>query len=226
MKLHADFGVMLVYAQVKVESGKNKAEILDMIGGHGEGWALRRRSSPFLPATLMKSSIVLVWVFVIHAIGLYLFTRGFLLTRLSLSQTNTHDELLTPTHNRAVILIIDALRFDFISPDPPQPRSPHYHDILKLPAQLTVAQPRNSFIFNSFSDPPTATLQRIKGITTGSLPTFVDIGNSFGGSAVDEDSIVNQLRLSGKRVRPSDDYSRFTPDTGTRRLLLWGMTRG
>ncbi|KAF9788027.1 hypothetical protein BJ322DRAFT_600547 [Thelephora terrestris] len=148
----------------------------------------------------MKSLIVLVWVFVIHAIGLYLFTKGFLLTRLSLSQTNIHDEPLTPTHKRAVILIIDALRFDFISPDPPQPRSPHHHGVLKLPGQLTKTHPRHSFIFNSFADPPTTTLQRIKGITTGSLPTFVDIGNSFGGSAVDEDSIVNQLRLSGKRI--------------------------
>jgi len=159
----------------------------------------------------MKSLIVLVWVFVIHAIGLYLFTRGFLLTRLSLSQINTHDEPLTPTHKRAVILIIDALRFDFISPDPPQPRSPYHHGVLNLPAQLTKTQPRHSFIFNSFSDPPTTTLQRIKGITTGSLPTFVDIGNSFGGSAVDEDSVVNQLRLSGKRVRPSVDYSSLRP---------------
>lgn len=155
----------------------------------------------------MKSLIVLVWVFVIHAIGLYLFTRGFLLTRLSLSQINTYDEPLTPTHKRAVILIIDALRFDFISPNPPQPLSPHYHGVLKLPAQLTETQPRHSFIFNTFSDPPTTTLQRIKGITTGSLPTFVDIGNSFGGSAVDEDSVVNQLRLSGKRVRPPGDRS-------------------
>ena len=155
----------------------------------------------------MKSLIVLVWVFAIHAIGLYLFTRGFLLTRLSLSQINTHDELLTPTHKRAVILIIDALRFDFISPDPPQPHSPHYHDILKLPAQLTKTQPRHSFLFNSYADPPTTTLQRIKGITTGSLPTFVDIGSSFGGSAVNEDSIVNQLRLSGKRVSSFGHYS-------------------
>lgn len=155
----------------------------------------------------MRSLVVLVWVFVVHAIGLYLFTRGFLLTRLSLAQINTYDDPLTPTHKRAVIIVIDALRFDFLTPDPPLPRSPHYHGVLKLPGQLTAAQPRHSFIFNSFSDPPTTTLQRIKGITTGSLPTFVDIGNSFGGSAVDEDSIIHQLRLSNKRVRPLKQFS-------------------
>ncbi|KAG6820864.1 hypothetical protein H0H93_010691 [Arthromyces matolae] len=48
-------------------------------------------------------------------------------------------------------------------------------------------------------DPPTATLQRIKGLTTGSLPTFVDIGNNFGASSIAEDSILKQLRLAGKK---------------------------
>jgi phosphatidylinositol glycan class O len=43
-------------------------------------------------------------------------------------------------------------------------------------------------------------LQRIKGLTTGSLPTFVDIGNNFGGSSIADDSIIKQLRLSGKKV--------------------------
>ncbi|KAJ7472151.1 hypothetical protein FB451DRAFT_1351832 [Mycena latifolia] len=40
---------------------------------------------------------------------------------------------------------------------------------------------------------------RIKALTTGSLPTFVDIGNNFGGSSIAEDSIMKQLRLTGKR---------------------------
>lgn len=150
---------------------------------------------------VMKSSIVLGWVFIVHLAGLYLFTRGFLLTRLSLAEINVDGETLVPTHKRAVFLIIDALRFDFISPSPPQPASPYHHDILKLPYQLTATQPDHSFIFDSFADPPTTTLQRIKGLTTGSLPTFIDMGSNFGGSSIDEDSIVKQLCLAGKKVR-------------------------
>jgi hypothetical protein len=44
-------------------------------------------------------------------------------------------------------------------------------------------------------------LQRLKGLTTGSLPTFVDVSSNFGSYAVTEDNIIDQLRESaGKRV--------------------------
>ncbi len=148
--------------------------------------------------------MLLAWIFAVHIIGIYLFTRGFLLSRLSLpdySSCNLANCALTPTHNRAVLLIIDSLRFDFISPDPPRPASPNHHNVLNLPRQLTEKQPTRSFLFNAYADPPTTTLQRIKGLTTGSLPTFVDMGNNFGGSSITEDSILKQMRLAGKTVR-------------------------
>jgi phosphatidylinositol glycan class O len=154
---------------------------------------------------ISKRLILLFWVFFIHLAGIYLFTRGFLLTRLSLPEHTTCAKpescTLPPTHKRAVFLIIDALRFDFISPDPPSPASPFHHNILTLPRELTKSRPKHSFIYNAYADPPTTTMQRIKGLTTGSLPTFVDIGNNFGGSSIEEDSILKQLRLAGKKVR-------------------------
>ncbi|KAF8907063.1 alkaline-phosphatase-like protein [Gymnopilus junonius] len=164
---------------------------------------------------------LLIWVFLIHVAGIYLFTRGFLLTRLSLSNTSTCSEPncgIIPTHQRAVLLIIDSLRFDFVSPDPPTPQSPFHHNVLTLPRELTEKHPKHSFIFNSYADPPTTTLQRIKGITTGSLPTFVDIGNSFGGSSIAEDSILKQLKSAGKKVPKlafmgDDTWMSVFPDT-------------
>jgi GPI ethanolamine phosphate transferase 3 subunit O len=149
----------------------------------------------------MKSQVVVVWVFVVHLAGLYLFTRGFLLTRLSLSESSLDAPSLNPTHKRAVLFIIDALRFDFITPSPPSPSSPYHHNVLRLPYELSQSHPDRSLIFHSFVDPPTTTLQRIKALTTGSLPTFIDMGSNFGGSSVDEDSFIKQLRLNGKRVR-------------------------
>jgi phosphatidylinositol glycan class O len=71
-----------------------------------------------------------------------------------------------------------VLRFDFVTPNPPSPASPFYHHILTLPQELTKKRPKHSFIFNSYADPPTTTLRCIKAITTGSLPTFVDLGNN------------------------------------------------
>ncbi len=141
-----------------------------------------------------------------HLVGICLFTRAFFLSRLSLSTVASCSEstspcTLPPTHKPAVLLLIDSLRIDFLSPHPPQPHSPYDHNILTLPRELTVKQPRNSFLFNAHADPPTATLQRIKGLVTGSLPTFLDIGYNFGGALIGEDSIIQQLQQANKTVR-------------------------
>lgn len=162
-----------------------------------------------LPTKHVLAGLVWAWILFLHLAGLSLFTRGFLLSRLALETKTTCSPesscTLPPTHKRVVVLIIDSLRFDFISPDPPVPTSEHYHNALTLPGKLTKAHPHNSFIYNAYSDPPTATLQRIKGLTTGSLPTFVDIGSSFSASAIEEDSIISQLRASGKTIAFAGD---------------------
>ena len=148
-------------------------------------------------------STVLLWVLCVHLVGIYLFTRGFLLTRLSLTDATVCPDgscTLPRTHARAVVLIIDALRFDFLTPDPPHPPSPYHHNVLTLPRELSASRPRHSLLFNAYADPPTSTLQRIKALTTGSLPTFVDIGSNFGGSSVTEDSLLHQLARAHKRV--------------------------
>ncbi|KAF7331568.1 GPI ethanolamine phosphate transferase 3 [Mycena kentingensis (nom. inval.)] len=165
-----------------------------------------------------KGFALLSLISLVHVVGIYLFTSGFLLRRLALPDFTQCDDnacVLPATHKRAVFLIIDSLRFDFISPHPPSPPSSAHHDVLTLPAQLTAQHPRNSFIYNAYSDPPTATLQRIKALTTGSLPTFIDIGSNFGGSAIQEDSVMKQLRLAGQRVAfmGDDTWMSVYPDT-------------
>jgi phosphatidylinositol glycan class O len=44
-------------------------------------------------------------------------------------------------------------------------------------------------------------MQRLKGLTTGSLPTFADISGNFGGSTIDEDSWVQQLKDTNYKSR-------------------------
>lgn len=154
----------------------------------------------------MRAGLV-IYLVAVHVAAILLFSRGFLLSRLALSDLSRHtsdgDERPIQTHKRAVVLIVDALRFDFVSPNPPEPHNPYHHNVLTLPAELTKTRPEHSFLFNAYADPPTTTLQRIKALTTGSLPTFVDMGSNFGGSAILEDSIVKQLQLINKTVRLS-----------------------
>ncbi len=89
---------------------------------------------------------------------------GFLLTRLSLSDfSSCSDCHEVATHKRAIFLIIDSLRFDFITPNPPNPPSSVHHGILTLPREITAKYPKHSFIFNAYADPPTATPPAHKG---------------------------------------------------------------
>lgn len=61
-------------------------------------------------------------------------------------------------------------------------------------------EPQNAFLRPFIADPPTTTLQRLKGLTTGTLPTFIDAGSNFAGTAIDEDNLIEQLFLAGKKV--------------------------
>ncbi|EMD31576.1 hypothetical protein CERSUDRAFT_88925 [Gelatoporia subvermispora B] len=168
---------------------------------------------------MSKGLLLLLWLFFVHLAGIYLFTRGFLLTRLALSEATACPDgscTLQPSHERAIILIIDALRFDFLSSNPPEPPSQHHHHVLSIPQELTAAKPSHSILFDSHADPPTTTLQRIKGLTTGSLPTFIDMGSNFGGTTILEDSLIGQLTRAGKKniaFMGDDTWTTVFPDS-------------
>ena len=106
--------------------------------------------------------------------GIYLFTKGFPLTRLALlNRASCLDEPCArlATYKCAAILVIDVLWSDFVSDNPPESSSLHHHHVLTLPRESTAAHPHHFFIFNAHADPPKTPLQRIKGLTTGFLPT-------------------------------------------------------
>lgn len=165
-----------------------------------------------------------LWIAGVHAIGIFLFTRGFLLTRLVLEQqsqcevspiegrlTSETDSTLGPaygcwhpkTFEKVVVVVIDALRFDFTVPYIPLDNTsqPHYfHNAFTVLSEVASQEPNNAVLFPFIADPPTTTLQRLKGLTTGTLPTFIDAGSNFAGSEIDEDNLVLQLRTLGKRI--------------------------
>jgi phosphatidylinositol glycan class O len=63
---------------------------------------------------------------------------------------------------------------------------------------LTASVEENdAHIFRFIADPPTTTMQRLKGLTTGSLPTFIDAGDNFASSATAEDNWVKLARDHG-----------------------------
>ena len=170
----------------------------------------------------------------LHAIGLYFFTKGFLLTKLVLdfeskcdvfpfevdpidSTTSSNGCWHPKTFDRAVVIIIDALRYDFTIPyesdtgkEPPK----YFHNAIPVLYETAAQSPNQAFLLPFIADPPTTTLQRLKGLTTGTLPTFVDAGSNFAGEAIEEDNLLAQLKTAGKRlVHLGDDtWSALFPD--------------
>lgn len=96
------------------------------------------------------------------------------------------------------MVIIDALRYDFTVPIDGQPQ--HFQNAITILHELAVKEPHNAFLLPFIADPPTTTLQRLKGLTTGTLPTFVDAGSNFAGTAIEEDNIISQLRDANKTM--------------------------
>lgn len=171
------------------------------------------------PAT--TSDVILTASSVLHALGIYLFCSGFLLSRLVLQH---RSECVVPpvdlqtgysagtieggcwhpkSFDKAVVIVVDALRYDFTVPFIPKPGDEephHFHNALPILHETSTRTPANAFLLPFIADPPTTTLQRLKGLTTGTLPVLVDAGSNFAGTAIDEDNLVEQLFNAGKRV--------------------------
>ena len=101
------------------------------------------------------------------------------------------------------MILVDALRYDFTVPFKPRPgdETPHYfHNAFPVLYETSKQQPQNAFLRPFIADPPTTTTLRLKGLTTGTLSTFIDAGSNFAGTAIDEDNLVEQLYNSGKKV--------------------------
>lgn len=155
---------------------------------------------------------LLLWTCAVYFVGIYLFVGGFLLVRLEVNRTSTCGDVLQPGEGpedfcraqprfrRAILLIIDALKIDFARFDPNNTSPRPYENKLPVLEENVSVRPSHSRLYPFRADPPTTTMQRIKGFTTGSLPTFVDVGNNFASSAILEDNLIHQFGQVGKRV--------------------------
>ena len=102
-------------------------------------------------------------------------------------QSNTANSTITTNSRRKgcwlprridslVILVVDALRFDFARDHLPMSiGSRIQQQSQRINNQTMMASQLLQFV----ADPPTVTMQRLKGLTTGNLPTFADISGNF-----------------------------------------------
>ena len=134
-------------------------------------------------------------------VAILLFCRGFLLNRTELnnvsechdiSNENSSNCAYFKTHSKLVLVVIDALRFDFVAPSKAN-NDEFYLNQFKVAQDMFNEKPKQTVAFRFTADPPTTTMQRLKGLTSGSLPTFVDIGSNFASSQIFEDNLISQM---------------------------------
>ncbi|KAM3720914.1 GPI ethanolamine phosphate transferase [Dirofilaria immitis] len=142
-------------------------------------------------------------------ISLLLFQHGFLLKRIELtsrsscSDVASHDACWFPAqYQRVVVVLIDALRYDFAAPSQIHLNSSskaylgHFSTISRL-----LNDHRESAVLMHFhADAPTTTMQRLKALTTGSLPTFIDIGSNFASTAILEDNWIDEIISTNRSI--------------------------
>ncbi|GKY92061.1 hypothetical protein MPSEU_000177600 [Mayamaea pseudoterrestris] len=120
---------------------------------------------------------------------------------LSKSSESSRQGCWMPRRVESVmLLLVDALRFDFCLYNLPKSVGSRLPSLKQQQNDDYLNQTTRLFRF--VADPPTVTMQRLKALTTGGLPTFADISANFGGASLEEDSWLHQLM---KHTR--DDYA-------------------
>lgn len=152
--------------------------------------------------------------------GICVFSCGFLLKRQGMQDRSdcgdkfafyksSEDHLSSapsscwypPRFEKAVILMIDALKHEFAVYGPPwEDTVEHFRNKMPVFSELIAASSNNSLLLKFVADAPTTTMQRLKGLMTGSLPTFVDAGANFFQSKVSEDSLIDQMFRNKRRA--------------------------
>lgn len=118
-----------------------------------------------------------------------------------LNNVNSVSSVCLPQRARVVLLIIDALHYDFTIFDENLPNPLPYQNKLPILDKLGRKHPEQTRLYKFIADPPTTTMQRIKALTTGSLPTFIDAGANFATNEINEDNIIDQVSFSNERKR-------------------------
>ena len=138
----------------------------------------------------------LVFLGVISAVfGIYIFSCGFLLSRSELTNTTDVTHHRQPEFQRVVLLLVDGLFTGLLPPLDITSRMPFFRSLLQ-----NSSDSKNHFFGHFIADPPTTTMQRLKALLTGSIPTFIDAGSNFGGSELQEDNILKQWKQAGKKI--------------------------
>ncbi|XP_049963220.1 GPI ethanolamine phosphate transferase 2 isoform X1 [Schistocerca serialis cubense] len=148
-----------------------------------------------------------------------LFMFGFFPTSYLQSRKATKDDipyfvgntrvnasaLYKPLVKKLILIVIDALRVDFVEGETGLRNMPYTASLIKESAACQ---------YVGRVSPPTVTMPRIKALTTGSVPNFIDVILNFGSSAVTDDNLLHQAVSNGLKIvfYGDDTWLKLYPD--------------
>ncbi|XP_032688057.1 GPI ethanolamine phosphate transferase 2 [Odontomachus brunneus] len=154
---------------------------------------------------MRTSDLLLFYILLIAPISIALFLYGFfpaahhvdkIATRKDIPQHVENVRIQTnvlykPIVNKLIIMVIDALRWDFVA-------SP----LGKLAMPITSSLLANSSgcLLRTKLQSPTVTMPRIKAMMTGTVPNFVDVVLNLGSKPLLSDSFLVQAKKQGHKL--------------------------
>lgn len=155
----------------------------------------------------LRASVFACFILICEVLAVALFLRGFFPApvKSSVSSRNRLQDLppepvtghapnaSAPPRlfRRLVLMLVDALREDFLF-------GPNGRSHMPYTRHLVERGSTHSYVARARA--PTVTMPRIKALTSGSIPGFVDVVVNLNSHALQEDNFVSQARAAGKRM--------------------------
>ncbi|KAK4622127.1 GPI ethanolamine phosphate transferase 2 [Fulvia fulva] len=146
------------------------------------------RSAGFRTACLTLANVLL-------PIAVLVFATGFFPYKPVLPGLATFDDIevasTPPVFDRVVFMVVDALRSDFV-----------YGHNSGFDFTQSLIRDGAAIPFTAHATPPTVTMPRVKALTTGSVPSFLDLILNFAesdtsSSLANQDTWLAQIRAKG-----------------------------
>ncbi|XP_068522190.1 GPI ethanolamine phosphate transferase 2 isoform X5 [Anas acuta] len=158
----------------------------------------------------LRAGVLAAGCLLLQAMGVAIFLRGFFPTAVRArprggppgdgpaepappgsGAVSNWSAVPPPLFRRVVLVLIDALRQDFVF----GPKGKQF-----MPYATQVIEKGTSYSFVAEAKPPTVTMPRIKALMTGSIPGFIDVVVNLNSPALLDDNLIWQAKTAGKRI--------------------------
>lgn len=155
----------------------------------------------------LRSSVFACFILVCEVVGVALFLRGFFPAPVKSSFSSKSSLSALPPEpvtghapnaslprrlfGRLVLVVVDALREDFLFG-----ADGHRH----MPYTRHLVERGSTHSYVATARAPTVTMPRIKALTSGSIPGFIDVVVNLNSRALQEDNLIFQAKAAGKRM--------------------------